>query len=205
VSDHVRTELAGASNTLLLTGASDFAGDDLCVDLMQVTEPEQTNLLWVTYTRSPDNCLRSWLDRARRRPDEIKIISVGDMMRSAAAASGGTTARTPIPSAVDSVSNPADLTGLGIKISAQLQEWSQNANRTVVCFDSLTTLLQYVDLQTIYKFLHVLTGRFETVDARAYFHLDPSAHDQATVSTLKSLFEAVVEPNADDTLHVATR
>lgn len=200
----IRGELAEASNTLVLAGG-DHPADDLCADLMLADEPERTNLLWVTYTKTPDDCMRTWLNHAGTHPDAVKIISIGDVMRSAAAASGGSTAQTPTMSAVDSVSNPADLTGLGIKISTQLQEWSQNGNQTVICLDSLTTLLQYVDLQTTYKFLHVLTGRFETVDALAHFHLDPNAHDEVTVSTIKSLFDAVVEPTAENTWHVATR
>ena len=202
--EHVREELAETSNALVLASSDDAGLDDLCPQLLLPEEPEETNLLWVTYTTTPDDCIRKWLRHAGERPADVKVISVGDVMRSATAArSPGS--RTPTPSAVDSLSNPADLTGLGIRISEQLQAWTHNGNRTVACYDSLTTALQYVDLQTLYKFLHVLTGRFDTVDATVHFHLDPDAHDEATVNTLKSLFDAVVERDADGEWRVARR
>lgn len=187
---------------LVLAGPDDPDAHDLCPQLLLADEPARTDLLWVTYTNTPDACMRTWLDHAGERPADVKVISVGDVMRSAAARSGGSGAGRPTP--VGSVSNPADLTGLGIKVSEQLQAWSHDDNRPVACYDSLTTALQYVDLQTLYKFLHVLTGRFETVDAVAHFHLDPAAHDDATVNTLKSLFDAVVETD-DEGWHVARR
>lgn len=200
----VHGELAGASNTLVVASTSDSNVEDLCPELLTVGEPDRTNLLWVTYTSTPDDCLRRWLQHAGERPAEMKILSVGDVMRSAAAARTGG-GRMPTASVVDSLANPGDVTGLGIKISEQLQEWSRNDNQTVVCFDSLTTALQYVDLQTTYKFLHVLTGRFDTVDAIAHFHVDPDAHDDATVNTLKSLFDAVVEYTDEGGWRVSSR
>lgn len=202
-AEQVRRELAGASNVLMLSGAGDAQADELCPQLLLTDEPGQTNLLWVTYTSTPDACMRSWLSHAGEQPADVKVVSVGDTMRSAAAVQSGSPQARPIPT-VDSVSNPADLTSLGIKISEQLQEWSRDGNRTVACYDSLTTALQYGDLQTLYKFLHVLTGRFETVGTTAHFHLDPAAHDEATVNTLKSLFDAVVEQR-DGEFHVAKR
>jgi hypothetical protein len=85
------------------------------------------------------------------------------------------------------------LTGLGIQISEILQQWQNNDNRSVACFHSLTALLQYSDVQTVYKFLHVLTGRFATAGVAAHFHLDPGAHDDQTINTLKSLFDGIAE------------
>lgn len=203
--EHIREKLASASNTLVVASTGDASVEDLCPELLLADDPDRTNLLWVTYTRTPDDCLRRWLQHAGERPAGVKVLSVGDVMRSATATRTGSGGRTPTASMVDSVANPGDVTGLGIKISEQLQEWSHDGNRTVACFDSLTTALQYVDLQTIYKFLHVLTGRFETVDAAAHFHIDPDAHDDATVNTLKSLFDAVVKHTDEGEWRVSRR
>ena len=201
-AESVRKNIADVSNVLVLSDTDGPEARDLCPQLLVADDPGETDLLWVTYTSTPDDCLRRWLDHGGERPANLKVISVGDVIRSAAAQPGTTGARSH--TAVDSVSNPGDLTGLGITVSEQLRAWSGDSNRTVACYDSLTTALQYVDLQTLYKFLHVLTGRFETVDATAHFHLNPAAHDDATVNTLKSLFDAVVEPD-DGGWHVARR
>jgi hypothetical protein len=53
-------------------------------------------------------------------------------------------------------------------------------------------MLQYVDVETAYEFLHTITGQLYAADARAHFHVDPTAHDAETVDAIASLFDAVV-------------
>jgi hypothetical protein len=71
-----------------------------------------------------------------------------------------------------------------------------------VCFNSVTSLLQYADLQRAFRFLHVVTGRVKTVGGVGHYHLDPDAHDSQTLATLKGLFDAVVEVEEDGSLSV---
>jgi hypothetical protein len=59
-------------------------------------------------------------------------------------------------------------------------------------------MLQYVELETAYEFLHAITGQLYAADARAHFHVDPSAHDSQTVDSITSLFDAVVELDDGD-------
>lgn len=59
--------------------------------------------------------------------------------------------------------------------------------------DSLTTLLQHVDLRRSFRFLQAMTTRLAEPDATVHYHLDPAAHDAKTINTLKQLFDAVVE------------
>jgi len=178
---------------LLLAPSLHAATEDACLDLLSFDAPAEENVLWVTYTRSPDDCVQDWMAHADAQPENVQFVNVGETTRAASARPGGSTASNVAEQAVESLSSPGDLTGLGIKLSEILKEWDHNDNQTVVCFDSLTALLQYADLQTIYKFLHVLTGRFDAADVTAHFHLDPDACDQQTVSTLTSLFDTVVE------------
>jgi hypothetical protein len=175
---------------LLLTPSIHESTAEACHDLLTPPDSREQNILWVTYTRSPDACVRDWSSHAGERPRNARIVGVGETTRAASAASGDETLTNET---VETLANPSDLTGLGIQLSEILKEWGDNGNETVACFDSLTALLQYADLQTVYKFLHVLTGRFDTADVTAHFHLDPDACDQQTVSTLTSLFDAVVE------------
>ena len=181
---------------LLLTPSIHAETDETCHDLLTLPDSRGENVLWVTYTRSPDACVRNWLSRADEQPRNARIVTVGETTRSTSAAAGGDVG--PSNDIVEPLSNPSDLTGLGIKLSEILQKWGDNGNETVACFDSLTALLQYADLQTVYKFLHVLTGRFNTADVTAHFHLDPNACDQQTISTLTSLFDTVVELDDDE-------
>lgn len=190
----IADELEGVNNTLLL--APSFVGDEegTCIDLLRPGSAAAQNVLLVSYTKSPDAQLRRWRTHADQQPANLGIVSVEDSTRSVAAANGGDALGPAGP--IETVSNPNDLTGLGIRITEFLTGWDDD-HRTVVCVDSLTAMLQYVDLETAYEFLHIVTGRFAALDAQAHFHMDPGAHDEQTVESVVSLMDAVVEVGDD--------
>lgn len=189
----VTERLAGANSTLLLASSFDEATDECCTQFLHPSAPKDSNVLWVSYTKSPDQQLRRWQAHAAERPANMGMVSVEDSTRSVAADAGGTSDLMGPNRPVETVSSPNDLTGLGIRITEFLTDWEENDNQTVVCFDSLTALLQYVELETAYEFLHILAGRMATVDAFAHFHMDPEAHDEQTVESITTLMDAVVE------------
>ncbi|MFC6725233.1 RAD55 family ATPase [Halobium palmae] len=97
-------------------------------------------------------------------------------------------------------SSPVDMTGIGIKLSEFLQEFYQDRGirRNRIMLHSLSTLLMYSDLQTVFRFLHVFTGRIQSVDGLGLFCIDSTAHDDRTMNTLKQLFDGIVETHEDD-------
>jgi KaiC/GvpD/RAD55 family RecA-like ATPase len=96
-------------------------------------------------------------------------------------------------------SSPVDMTGIGIKLSEFLQAFYQNQGieRNRVMVHSLSTLLMYADLQTVFRFLHVFTGRIQSVDGLGVFAIDDSAHDDQTMNTLKQLFDGIITTQED--------
>lgn len=185
------------SNVLLLSESLDGHEDEACSDLLSTADPERTDLLAVSLMGSPDSRLDAYRRAAPggRLPAKVAIVTSGDVTRSAAAASTGTnTVLGPggAQIATTSVSEPGDLTGIGMKVSKCLDSWADDGNQTVVCFHSLTVLLQYVDLQKAFQFLHVLTKRVESAGGVAHFHLDPAACDDRTAATIRSLFDTVL-------------
>jgi KaiC/GvpD/RAD55 family RecA-like ATPase len=96
-------------------------------------------------------------------------------------------------------SSPVDMTGIGIKLSEFLQAFHQDRGieRNRIMLHSLSTLLMYSDLQTVFRFLHVFTGRIQSVDALGLFCIDSSAHDEQTLNTLKQLFDGIVTTSED--------
>ncbi|USZ68701.1 recombinase RecA [Halorussus salilacus] len=92
-------------------------------------------------------------------------------------------------------SSPVDMTGIGIQLSEYLQEFykSRGVQRNRILLHSLSTLLMYSNLQTVFRFLHVFTGRVQSADALGVFVIDSTAHDQQTMSTLKQLFDGQIE------------
>jgi hypothetical protein len=196
--------VAAASNILLLTPSLDSHDDEACLDLLTVNDPTEENVLSVTFTQSATDRIDLWDAHVDERPARTGIISVGEITRSASADT--TSTQRPVdPLTIETVSDPDDLTGLGIAVSTFLSEWGDDDNQTVACFHSLTPLLQYADLQRAFRFLHVLTGRLETSDAVAHYHMDPSAHDQQTINTLSPLFDAIVDLDEDGEWDVQQR
>ncbi|WP_136589090.1 RAD55 family ATPase [Salinigranum halophilum] len=91
-------------------------------------------------------------------------------------------------------SSPVDMTGIGIKFSEVLEEYYQTREikQNRVMLHSLSTLLMYSDLQTVFRFLHVFTGRVQSIDGLGLFSIDSTAHDDQTMNTLKQLFDGIV-------------
>lgn len=199
VDFHGETDWTAAANVLLLAPSMSDANDGGCLDLFGPDDPEGVRVLGVSYTRTPDDWVEAWRERVDGIPSELVVVDVGGGRRSAAATSSPSSIAageaTEVP--VRPVESPEDLTGLGIALGKQLEAWS-DGGPIVVCFDSLTVLLQYVDLQRAFRFLHVLTGRMGAAGARAHYHLDPTAVDDRTVATLTSLFDVTVGREDDE-------
>jgi KaiC/GvpD/RAD55 family RecA-like ATPase len=97
-------------------------------------------------------------------------------------------------------SSPVDMTGIGIKLSEFLQHFYQDLSiqRNRILLYSLSTLLMYSNLQTVFRFLHVFTGRIQSADALGVFVIDSTAHDDQTMSTLKQLFDGEIQVREGD-------
>lgn len=179
---------------LLLSSAMAEEAGAACGSLLGVDTPATTDYLAVSLQDDPGERIEHWRRHVDPElPDRTGIVCCGETTRSAATATDGGSVRFPGRDVqIASVSSPGDLTGLGMRISDCLEAWAGDENRTVVCVDSLTTVLQYVDAKRAFQFLHVLLARLESVGAAAHVHLDPRAHDDRTVATLSSLFDVVV-------------
>jgi hypothetical protein len=181
----VHAELTDARNVLLC--APSMSGDEreVCSGLLSGGDPAATSVLWVTFRRDARACVDAWTAASDVEPRNAAVVAVGDT---------GEAVDVEWAS-VETVSSASDLTGLGIEIGEFLADWE---GELVVCFDSLTAMLQYVDVETAYEFLHAITGQLYAADARAHFHIDPTAHSRQTVDSIASLFDAVVTLGGDE-------
>lgn len=96
--------------------------------------------------------------------------------------------------------SPSDMTGIGIEVSDLLEEFWENRGieRNRVCLESVSTLLMYSNLETVFRFLHVFTGRVRSIDGLGLFFIEPGMHDEKEFSTLRQLFDGRVEIKEDD-------
>lgn len=198
-------DLREASNILLLSSSMGHHGDAACSALLSVDPPEHEDVLCVTLTEGPDDRIDEW--RTHVGPDlpaKMSVVSIGDDERSAATAAGGDL-NLPRGLTMQTVSDPRNLTDLGIRITEQLGEWEDDGNQIVVGFDSLSVLLQHASSKRVFRFLHVLKGRIDATNAIAHYHMDPAAHDESVVNTYASLMDAVVEVGEDGEWTISSR
>lgn len=191
-------ERGSHSNVLYLVPSMHELGREGCAALCAAEDGAGVNLLAVLSVQSPDDRLDEWHTHVNpRSPREANFVVLGGQTRSASAAEAetGTTDGTSV--SVQTVSDPGNLTRIGIAISSPLMEWAEAERPIVCCFRSATTILQYASVKRVYRFFHELTGHVRAADAVAHYHLDPTAHDQQDVNTLKTLFDAVVEADED--------
>lgn len=90
-----------------------------------------------------------------------------------------------VPARVIPVSGPADLTGIGMrysKVSREFREGGFGRVRTGVV--SVSTLVSFGELRSVARFIHTMVGHVNSVDGLGVLFIDPSTHDERTVSTL---------------------
>ena len=184
------TDGSDAETVLLLSPGSTDECDRACARQLHLPESEGEAVIFVTLTETPDQRVRVLKRHAERPPNRLSVICTSESRRGGALGQQGIAIRT--------VENPDDLARLGVGISDALSDWADD-HPTTVCFHSLTALLQFVDLSRVFRFVYTLSGRVAASGAHAHFHLDPDAHDDQTVATLRPLFDEVLRVDGDGT------
>lgn len=122
--------------------------------------------MFVTLADSPEEKLATWSAHdGGVEPGEVAFVAAGDLMRSTAAESASVDFPDP-RTTIGTISISGDLNGLGIQTSEFFSDWEGGDPPIAVCVHFLSTLLQYVKTRQVVRFLHVLTGRVDAVDAR---------------------------------------
>lgn len=102
--------------------------------------------------------------------------------------------------AIESLGSAGDLTGISLG-TAKLIRRLDGENRPIrLGLVSISTLLMYVDLQTVFRFLHVFTSRVSSGGWLGVFALDPDMHDEKAVSTIRAAFDAELRVSDDGTV-----
>ncbi|MFC7204886.1 hypothetical protein ACFQJC_15320 [Haloferax namakaokahaiae] len=156
--------------------------------LVEVDSPSQTPLLAISFSPQASPRPDYWEQHIGFRPADVVLITTE---------SGAD--QSADDGSVSYVTAPSALTGIGMQATEQLASWDDESDlRPLVVVDSLTILLQYVSVKSLYRFLHALTVRLDASNARGVFYLDPMTQDDQTVYTFASLFDAIAEPDDSD-------
>jgi len=190
--DEWRTAVDGvaAGNVVLLLAPSGHGCEsEMCLRLSTAEPPPETAMIWVTFIEGADARLGKWLEGVGDLPASSSVVVVGQADREV-------TVADPDAIRVERVRKADDLPRVGITISTVLEELDDDVD-PVLCFNSVTTLLQYADTGRVFRFLTVLKSRLETTGASGHYHLDPDVVDEETVTVIGELCDAVVEASPD--------
>jgi KaiC/GvpD/RAD55 family RecA-like ATPase len=94
--------------------------------------------------------------------------------------------------AIHRVSSPADLTGMGVAFTQAVDQMG-TPDRLRFGFVSISTLLQYVDAERAFSFLHVLSRRTSAAGYLGVYSIDPTTHEDRFVNVVTSIFDAAIE------------
>ena len=193
LNPHLDAEVEPGTN-LLLTGPPLTGKRSLIMDVLAAGTEGGEGAIVVTTKDGADRVLR---DYEKRTPYEGKPVAVVDCVTRQQGSDVRDSDR------IKYASSPVDMTGIGIKLSEFLQAFgNRGIERNRIMLHSLSTLLMYSDLQTVFRFLHVFTGRVQSVDGLGLFSIDSTAHDDQSLNTLKQLFDGIVNVPEDDEVDV---
>lgn len=187
--------VSGPANTLLRVPSIDAEAQASLYEVLAEPDPRETNLLVISYETDPAQWLRNWQASVGESPASLAFVYVGRSAQAVGSGPGGEVSPAVRSSyeSVEYVSAPSDLTGVGIRVQDVLERWGGDDRQLVIYFESLTTLLQFVERRTAYQFIHTLTGRLSHADVQSYFRMDPEAHDPQTAALMTNLMDDAVK------------
>lgn len=193
-SHYLTGSVGPGDNVLLLCSVFASADDTACIQLLVPEDPSQATVLSVAITQSPWRRLAIWEQYAGENPADGEII-VFQQPDIGVSESIGESVEFPV-----TVSSAEDLTELGVRITERLDRWASDGvdGPPVVCFHSVSALLQFAGLEESFRLLSGVAERCSEADAVAHYHMDPRAHSERTIERLRPLFDAVYEWDGDE-------
>lgn len=174
---------------LLVSGETKPARERLFDALAEGLADGETVIL-VTTDESASSAVEELAERGELASDRLGIVDV--------TSEGG-------PGHVDGVrvcrlSSAGDLTGMSLEFAKLLEEFESNgvATDVRVGVSSVSTLLMYADVKTVFRFLHVFTSRIQSARLFGLFTLHPSMHDGKTTNTLRAIFDCEADVSETD-------
>ncbi|WP_458187187.1 DUF7504 family protein [Haladaptatus sp. NG-WS-4] len=152
-----------------------------------------SSVVAVTYDQSAGSFLRTWRSAIDTTPTDVRIVDVGQTMRSTESVSPQ---QTSVHDVVRTVHQPGNLPRVANEITSALDE---SDGETLVLFDSLTTLFEHVSLAGMVTFFDSVSAAIADSEAVGYFYLETGSHDAPTVQTLRVLSDDTLELIDDGT------
>jgi len=184
--DHLPIRPIEPGSTVLVSGPALSGGEALARSLVGDSIGTDESGLFISTNTSGEKLL----DRCRQRHGSLAPSQLG-VIDCSGQEGGGSQYEVPI----QYVSSQRDLTGISIQFTALHEPLSTNAadGRVRTGLISLSSMLMYVDLETVFRFAQTLSVRIGTTDGFGVFAIDPTAHEPRTVNTFSQIADGRIE------------
>lgn len=175
-------------SNIMLIGPPMSGKEVMLYNIMYYGATKNENAVITVTTREPATHILEWFNEHKLT---LPLSRIGVVDCITKTLGGGAVENENIKIA----SSPVDLTGIGVKISQFLDEYfmKKNIRRIQLHINSLSTILMYSNLQTVFRFLHVFTGRIKASGAIGVYMIEGGMHDDQTIAVLKQLFDGMIE------------
>lgn len=189
--DDLIGEIRGGSNIMMI--GPPMSGKDDIINTIIYNGLKENNSAIVVSTREPGERVLEWFEHNDQNISDAHIGIVDCVTKTLGMGASDT-------ENIKRASSPVDLTGIGVKISQFFEDFlmKRNIPHTRLCINSLSTILMYSNIQTVFRFLHVFTGRVKSANALGIYVVEDEMHDPQTIATLKQLFDGMIEIKSND-------
>jgi KaiC/GvpD/RAD55 family RecA-like ATPase len=177
--------------SVLIAGPAMTGKESLAKDVLADGSRQGEGALVVTTNDSAENVVEDYKDRV----SGVSNLQFGVVdCRAEGSNSRGGEGDTPAGLYLHHVSSPGDLTGIGIGITQILESLhGAGADTGRMALISLSTMLNYTDRETVFKFCHVLSSRLDAAGYLGVFTIDTGAHEEQTLQVIKQAFDGLIE------------
>lgn len=172
--------LSPATSVLIKCGSQNNQKRDLQYDILSKQTGQIGNVLLIRYRSMPQDRLQSIVENA----DNVSIITIG--------------CSQPVPPGLEEtveimeISDPNDVRRLGILATDVVSNWADSTGGKNVSIEPLDILFNYKSVEGVFRFLHILIGKFSTHGAVTQVYIDPSAIGEKSSNTIKPLFDHTI-------------
>ena len=187
IADRLGVESIEPGSNVLVLGPPLIGKQELGLEFLEAGARDGQASLVVTTKDDADRLLEEFDTRLpAQNTDGIGIIDTVTAQQG--------TVREGDDERVRYASSPGDLTEIGISLTQFLEQFDESGwSGTRVMLHSISTLLMYAELRTVFRFLHVFTGRVRGADAIGLYTMDTGAHDPDAINTIKPLFDDAIK------------
>jgi KaiC/GvpD/RAD55 family RecA-like ATPase len=183
----LRPSALDPGTAVLVTGPALSGKRELLLSLLAADENH--GAVFVTTRRNAASTVRDFADRGLPE-DRLSVVDCVSRQ--------GSLDRVRDAAGRRYVADPGDLTGLGIAVTEFLREHRRDGGTPWLGCHSLSTMVMYTDVRTVFRFLHVTIGRVRTADGVALVALDEATVSAADLAILSQPFDARLDVRERD-------